>query len=139
MRSFLRLECFALTENALGFFRIWIGLSTRCSRTFGAATADVRRRKLHRGPCDPRNECPARRGRGQSGILLTFAFVQKLARQSSQIAAGTEGAVQQRLHHIDSSELELVATGSPQRTGCEPQHQLSRAISENSVSRLIAA
>jgi hypothetical protein len=26
MRSFLRLECFALTENALGFFRVWIGL-----------------------------------------------------------------------------------------------------------------
>ena len=46
--------------------------------------------------------------------------MQKLARQSSQIAAGTEGAVQQRLHHIDSSELELVATGSPQRTDYEP-------------------
>jgi hypothetical protein len=26
MRSFLRLECLALTENALGFFRVWIGL-----------------------------------------------------------------------------------------------------------------
>jgi len=26
MRSFVRLECFALTENALGFFRVWIGL-----------------------------------------------------------------------------------------------------------------
>jgi hypothetical protein len=24
--SFLRLECLALTENALGFFRVWIGL-----------------------------------------------------------------------------------------------------------------
>ena len=46
----------------------------------------------------------------------------------SQITAGTQGSGPEPLHPIDSNGLEPAAKGSPQRTGCEPQHRLPEHI-----------
>jgi hypothetical protein len=70
--------------------------ASQCTRKFCGTIANARKRTFRCAASDPRAKCHVRGGRGQSGILFTFTFVRKLARQSSQIAAGMR-ALQIRL------------------------------------------
>ena len=112
MRSFLRLECLALKENALGFFRVWIGLRP---------VAAVRSVKRLRMSADAnfiadhvtlvtsvmRAEMPGNR------VFSLHSLRAAASGQSSQITTGTQGSVPQRLHPVDSSGMEFAAEGSP--------------------------
>jgi hypothetical protein len=120
MRSFLRLERFALTEKALGFFGVWIGLRPV------AAVRSVERLRMSADAHFIADHVTLVLSVPRVGIGGNEVFsLRSLPRQSSRIAVGTQGAVPKRLQPIDFTGLELAARGSPQRTACEPQHRLS--------------
>jgi hypothetical protein len=83
---------------------------SRCSRKFYAATADVRKRKFHRAPCDPRVECRRVGALGNRVIPLDIGF--HFHRALHEPCGGTQGVVRQRLYSIESSGAELAAAGS---------------------------
>jgi hypothetical protein len=90
---------------------------SRCSRKFYAATADVRKRKFHCAPCDPRVECRRVGALGNRVFPLGIGFHFHCALHEP--CGGTQGVVRQRLYSIESSGAELAAavSRSAPRTG----------------------